>query len=127
MFNTDEPTVRLFNKDTGKFRSELVIPYIELKITEWISEDKMTSQQKKDDVNFFVKKGTLIKRTYKEAWQLSWSGISKEVKKQFLDLPNFDADIFLEITGIDVGEKVNPTCSGKIVEIDGRKYKLTEV
>jgi hypothetical protein len=87
----------------------------------------MTDQQKKDDVNFFVKQGTLIKRTYKEAWLLAWSELKEEVRKQFLDLPNFDVNLFLEITGIDLTEKAKPTCSGKIVEIDGKKYKLTEV
>jgi len=126
-FNTDEPTVRLFNKDTGKLRSEITIPYFHLKITEWIPEEKMTDQQKKDDVDFFVKKGTLITRSYKEAWSLAWKEMTPETRKQFTDLPNFDAIIFKEITGIDLTEKEKPTCSGKIVEIDGKKYKLTEV
>jgi hypothetical protein len=85
----------------------------------------MTSQQKIDDPNFHVKKGTLITRTYKEAWALYWTEISQEDKQMFLDLPNFDADIFLEITGIDVRKQ--DSCDGKIVEIDGKKYKLSEI
>jgi hypothetical protein len=123
-FNTGEPTVRLFNKDTGKKRSELSIPYVELPLTEWIPEVKMTPEQKKADPNSHVRGGTLIKRTYKEAWAAAWAKAEPELKQQFLDLPNFDADIFLEITGIDVKSK---SCAGKVVEIDGKKYKLTEV
>lgn len=118
----------MFNKDTDLEFDKVAIPYISLKINEWISENKMTEEQKKNDPQFYVKKGTLITRTYKEAFILAWSTLDEKVKQQFLDLPNFDADIFLEITGVDVRNKLTPpTCSGKIVEIDGKKYKLTEV
>jgi len=122
-FNTNEPSVRLFNKDTNLKRSEIDIPYIHLKINEWISEGKMTAEQKKADPDFHIKKGTLITRSYKEAWALYWSEASKEDKQRFLDLPNFDAEIFKEITGIDVEQS---SCAGKIVEIEGKKYKLVE-
>ena len=65
----------------------------------------MTDEQKKEDKDFHVKQGTLIERTYKEAWTLYWSEATKEDKQLFLDLPNFDSDIFEEITGIiKVGE-----------------------
>jgi hypothetical protein len=126
-FNTTSPKVRLFNKDTDLDYDKVEIPRIELLITEWIPEYKMTEAQKLEDKDFFVKKGTLIKRTYKEAFVLSWAKLDKKTKRQFLDLPNFDADIFFEITGVDVRSKEPLTCSGKIVEIDGKKYKLTEV
>ena len=125
-FNTDEPTVRMFNKDTNKKQSEIQIPYCNLKITEWISELEMTDQQKINDPDFHIKGGTLIKRTYKEAWAEYWNKeASAKDKQQFLDLPNFDAAIFKEITGIDVEAK--ETCDGKVVEIDRKKYKLKEV
>jgi hypothetical protein len=104
-FNTDEPTVRMFNKDTGKKRDEIAIPYIQLPITEWVD-------------------GKLITRTYKEAWAMAWSELTDNEKQQFLDLPNFDAKIFKEITGIDVNAN---DCDGKVVEIEGVKYKLSKV
>ena len=124
-FNTNEPCVRIFNKETNLKRSDLKIPFVNLEINTWVHEDQMTDAQKEDDKDFHTKGGTLITRTYKEAWALYWGNASKEDKQLFLDLPNFDADIFKEITGIDV--EVNPTCDGKIVEIDGKKYKLSEV
>jgi len=99
-FNTNETTVRLFNKDTGLYRNDIIIPSIELKITQWIDENSMTEEQKINDKSFYVRGGTLIRRTYKEAWALYWSNASKEEKDKFLNLPNFDADIFFEITGI---------------------------
>jgi hypothetical protein len=53
-----------------------------------------------------------------------WNKTDEENKKTFLNLPNFDDEIFKEITGIDVNK--NNSCDGKIVEIEGRKYKLVE-
>jgi len=126
-FNTTTPKVRIFNKDTDIERDNIYIPYIPLQITEWIPDDKMTDAQKLSDPLFFVKKGTLIKRTYKEAFVLSWSKLDKDTQQAFKSLPNFDADIFFEITGVDLRVKETPSCSGKIVEIDGKRYKLSEV
>ena len=124
-FNTNEPTVRLFNKDTYKKRSELNIPYFYLKLTEWIIESDMTTEQKKANPDFNSKGGILIKRNYKEAWALYWNNEASDRDKQlFLALPNFDAKIFEEITGINVN-KEKEDCEGKVVEIDGVKYKLS--
>ena len=100
-FNTNEPNVRLFNKDTNLKRKDIKIPYINLKLTEMVND-------------------VLITRTYKEAWSLYWSECSQDDKQRFLDLPNFDSEIFKKITGINV----NNNCNGKVVEIDGIKYKL---
>ena len=116
----------MFNKETNIKRSEISIPSVELKINEWVPDTKMTDKQKKNDPDFHVKKGTLIRRSYKDAWKLAWSEMDYEIKQEFLNLPNFDADIFEEITGIDV-RKNSESCEGKIVEIDGKKYKLSEV
>ena len=115
----------MFNKNTNKKKNELDIPHIVLKTTEWIPEIKMTDKQKKDDPQFFIKKGTLITLSYKEAWSRAWAKLNQKTKDKFLNLPNFDAKIFEEITGINVNEK--QTCNGKIVEIDGKKYTLTEI
>jgi len=86
----------------------------------------MTDQQKKDNPEHETTGGFLLKRTYKEAWALYWNTEATEEEKQrFLNLPNFNADIFEEITGIKVGS--DSSCHNKIVEIDGKKYKLTEI
>ena len=123
-FNTDKPTVRLFNKDSGLKRSDLDLPSFDLPLNEWVPEEKMTEQQKKDFPDYKATKGFLLERSYNEAWKIAWDKAPKEEKDKLFNLPNFDAEIFKEITGIDVGEK---SCNGKIVEIDGKKYKLTEI
>lgn len=123
-FNTDEPTIRMFNKDTNLKMEGIKIPYVFLKVTEWVSKDKMTDEQKNNYPKFNTEGGALITRSYKEAWKLYWSEASKEDKQLFLDLPNFCPKIFKEITGIEVNDN---SCDGKIVEIEGKKYKLQEI
>lgn len=123
-FNTDEPNVRMFNKDTGKKRSEINIPFIDISVTQWITAIHMTDTEKKANPQFHVAGGYLKKRSYKDAWREAWSNLDVNTKQRFLELPNFDANLFLEITGVDVK---TGSCAGKIVEVDGKKYKLTEI
>jgi hypothetical protein len=81
-FNTDTPTVRCFNKETGIKRKDFNFPDMsEFKLTEWNGEK-------------------LITYDYKEAWSNFWNLISDERKEEFINLPNFDSEIFEEITGI---------------------------
>ena len=47
---------------------------------------------------------TYIKDTPKEAFKMAYDKADDEGKKQLFKLPNFDADIFEEISGIDVRE-----------------------
>ena len=127
-FNTNEPKVRLFNKDTGLTRDQISIPYIYLPVSEWVHESSMTELEKINNPTYKTTGGYTKTLDYKEAWKAVWGNLKQETKDQFLTLPNFDADIFLEITGIETRTTVKePSCNGKIVEIDGKKYKLTEI
>jgi hypothetical protein len=76
--------------------------WLYFKLHKWISENDMTDQEKIDNPKFYVAKGYLKKFEYKEAAQLAWDGASKEEKEDTLRLPNFDADIFYQIFGMDV-------------------------
>ena len=40
--------------------------------------------------------------TYKDAFKRAWVNASNEERQQVQNLPNFDADIFFEISGIRV-------------------------
>ena len=94
-------------------------------INVWIPEGEMTDQEKIDNPCFHVTEGYLKKLDYKTAFQESYRNASKEDQSKVLHLPNFDADIFLEISGIDVRQDAQQeNCDGKEVEIDGVKYKL---
>ncbi len=61
-FNNDEPFARVFGKETDIKVSNVNIPYITLKTTEWISESNMTDDEKKQNPKFFVTQGYLKKR-----------------------------------------------------------------
>ncbi len=102
LFNTDEPAVRLFNKQTTKKRSEIDIPYINLPLNQWI---EYTEAEMKEDPKKAATKGFLKSLSYKDSWKLAWENAGDDLKQQFLDLPGFDAGIFEEITGIKVKGK----------------------
>jgi PPE-repeat protein len=100
--NSVEPNILMFNKDTGRKYSEITMPFIDLKINEWISEEEMTNEEKKNNPHFFITKGYLKTIPYKEAWKNFWATTSDEIKNQIKSLPNFDEVVFFDITGIDV-------------------------
>ena len=102
MFNTNEPNARLFNKEYDKKLSELNIPYIYLPLNEWVSESEMTAEEKENNPKFYVLKGYLKKLSYEEAWKVAWENLQKDEKEKFTSLPNFDKDIFFEITGVQL-------------------------
>ena len=62
----------------------------------------MTDEEKKADPAFCVRQGYLKKYEYKEAWANFWKDTDEDNRKKFLALPNFDSEIFKDITGIDV-------------------------
>ncbi len=49
-------------------------------------------------------KGFLKKHSYKDAWKISWDSADKKDRLKIKDLPNFNKELFEEISGIDVDE-----------------------
>ena len=45
--------------------------------------------------------GKLIVNSYEDACRRWWNGMSKENKEIIKSIPNFDIDVFCDITGID--------------------------
>lgn len=126
LFCTKEFEVYSFDKPSGKKFDEIDHPSLmNYQLTEFIEAKDMTVEEKTKFPNYGNVDGCLRTYTYKEMWARGWAKDSEENKQKFLNLPNFDADIFLEITGIDV-RKTNKTCEGKTVVIDGIEYELRE-
>ena len=123
-FNTDEPKMRMFNRETDITYSEFMngkIVYPNLKICAWVNnEDLPEDEQTTDTKNMDGKLKTL---TYKEAWKEYWSRASEEDKEWFKNLPNFDAEIFEEITGINVEQDLDLKGQEVEVKIGGKTYK----
>ena len=71
-------------------------------LTKFIWSDDMTDEEKIKHPEHECLGGYLRKMTYKEAFKYSWENADKEDRKLVLELPNFDNEIFKEISGIDV-------------------------
>ena len=107
--NTIEPIDYLFfNKPCSTPRDELDFPqFFYFDLTEWIYEADMTDKEKEEFSTYKTTGGYLKKKKYKEAWREAWDKATEEDKKKCLTLPNWDNEIFKEISGIDVEEELS--------------------
>ena len=107
-FNTDSPLVRIFNKETNVSRHDIEFPsFLRFDLTVWVSHDTATNEEKeahKIDIETY---GGFIKTIpYKEAFRIAWDKASKEEHEKLLKLPNWNNEIFKEITGIDAEAEI---------------------
>ena len=106
LFNTKERTITIFNEDSGMTfedatRAEWfrMLNKHRLELTEWI---EYTDAEKKESVIRQCTGGYLKRYSYKKACANWWSKYTDDEKQIIMTIPNFDADVFEEITGIDV-------------------------
>ncbi len=122
IFNTTPGKIRCFNKETDLTWDDIEHPYFnEFCLNRWIPESEMTEEEKKADPDFFVRGGYLKTYSWEEAWANYWRDCDDEEKQRVLNLPNFDAEIFEEITGIDVKDDSRET-----INIGGKNYEVTD-
>jgi hypothetical protein len=69
---------------------------------DWIAASYMTDEEKNEHPDYKIKGGYLKVTKYKADKQKWWDDLSYSDKKEVISLPNFDADIFFECTGIKV-------------------------
>ena len=98
----------MFNKDTNKKREDLSFPsFLYFDLTVWVSHDTATDEEKKaHKQEIEVCGGFLKKLDYKEAFRISWNKVSLEEHKKLLVLPNWNNEIFKEISGIDAEAEI---------------------
>ncbi len=70
--------------------------------TIWVPASIMTEQEKAENPKWGTTEGYLKTISLHEAWANLWGNLPQDKKQLFLDLPNFDAGKFKEITGIQV-------------------------
>ena len=101
----------IFNKPVEK--SVLSITkfpaFMRFTLTEWIPDSKMSQQEKNQHPEYATIGGYLKKYTYKEAFRKSFEEAKQlpdwpEQLEKLKSLPNFDAKIFEEISGITTEE-----------------------
>ena len=105
-FCTNSPKLRLFNKETDFTMEEFmktewyaVLTSGEFNLTKWRA---YTDEEKAQDERKRFISGELITIPYKEACANWWASLSEKDKAIIKTIPNFDTNIFAEITGIDV-------------------------
>jgi hypothetical protein len=98
MFNKDSSwTIQDFlNSDAHR----LMRWHVDTKI--WIPESQMTDQEKADNRGYKAAEGYIKDIPFKEAFTNAWHNWSDSNKAAFTSLPNFDATIFEEITGVKI-------------------------
>ena len=107
-FNSDEPCIRMFNKMTNYKREDVKIPsWCYFDLTVWVSHDTATEEEKREHKTEIEICGGFLKTiNYKDAWRIAWNKTSIEERKKLFDLPNWDNQVFKEITGIDAENEI---------------------
>jgi hypothetical protein len=104
-FNTKTPdTILVFGKETTRdvWINSYKPRFLFFNLTEWICYDEMTENEKQKNQSAKTTSGYLKQYDYKESFIKSWENSDHEDRMRIKELPNFDYDIFYEISGIDV-------------------------
>jgi hypothetical protein len=100
-FNTSTPYVRLFNKATKlRWDDPTVLRLDSLNvfpILQWVYSEDMTEEEKRNNKSHETTGGFLRKTN-----KTDWSRLTDSDKETIRSLPNFDNDIFEQITGVRI-------------------------
>lgn len=108
-FNTESPKIFMFNKPSAwtyrdwiSSKARYILLSCPSNVLHFIPNGDMTNEERKQYPEYSVTGGFLKyveKETRRQMW---WKGLSDSEKDIVMQLPNFDKDIFKEITGITV-------------------------
>ena len=107
-FNVDSPLVRVFGKETDVKKEDIDFPsWLYFDLTQWVSHDTATDKEKKEHKNEIEISGGFLKvLDYKEAFRLAWSKAEFSERKKLFSLPNWNNEIFMQISGIDAEKEI---------------------
>ena len=110
-FNTEEQKIMLFNKPSNMTYSEwldsdarYLLNQIPKGVVEWVYEEDMTDEEKAAHPTYETTGGYLKVLDESECGQLWWGSLSDRRKEIIKAIPNFDAEIFFQCTGVRVDE-----------------------
>ena len=108
-FNTEEQKIMLFNKPSNMTYNDWLISdaryllnQIPKDVVEWVYEDDMTDEEKETYPTYKTTGGYLKVLDESECGQIWWDSLTDDKKKIIKSIPNFDAEIFEQCTGIKV-------------------------
>ena len=106
--NSNEPLVRIFNKETDIKRDDISFPqFFYFDLTVFVSYDTATDEEREEHKKEIEVCGGFIKEIhYKDAWRKSWDNASDEDRRKVFKLPNWNNEVFKEISGIDVEQEL---------------------
>ena len=111
MFNTRPPKVYMFNKPTEYTYEELQTKFSEAlnllsqlgaNATLRVGAQDMTDKEKAQHPEYSTTGGYTKRLNFKDTCKANWKELEKEDKELIKSLPNFDKEIFKELTGITV-------------------------
>lgn len=107
-FNNKTPNIIIFNKEIDlsfkeikKLKGFEILNY-NYENNWWVYSKNMTNEEKEKYPEHKTTGGYLKTITFKDACNLMWDNLTQEEKEDVKNLPNFDNNIFKEITGIEV-------------------------
>ena len=110
-FNTVNQKLKFFDKESDVTFEEwrnsdayYLLRRIDDAPVEWIWDCDMSDQEKADNPDWEINGGYLKKRDVSQANMKWWKSLRKLEKEEIKNIPNFDAEKFKLITGIDVNE-----------------------
>ena len=106
-FNTEEQKIMLFNKPSGMTYREWIdsdarylLNQIPKNVVEWVYEENMTDTEKAAHPTYETTGGYFKVLDESECGQLWWDALTDYQKNIIKEIPNFDADVFFQCTGI---------------------------
>lgn len=109
-FNTEHQPIYMFNKPTNMSRNDIynlegmqVLRY-NFQSSNWIYSGKMSAEEKAEHPEHRITSGYLKTVDFKTACKMMWDKLDEEKRQAVIELPNFDAKVFEDITGINVNE-----------------------
>ena len=112
---TEEPECLIFDKPSGMTLREwrdtkaaYLMGNIRFDTTEWVREERMTDAEKADNPQYEILGGYL--KEYPEphyTFSEWWDALTEDERDIIKAIPNFDADKWYQITGIDLRDDKN--------------------
>ena len=108
---TEEQKIMFFNKPSEwtynywlYSDARRLLNQIPNNVVEWICSEDMTDEEKEENPTHETTGGYLKVLDESECGQIWWDGLSEQNRDIIRALPNFDAEIFEQCTGINVNK-----------------------